>query len=141
MQLSNSELLWLVPAGTSLLPPCKWSAYLQHLAMNARWVGESSCLSLTCALPSNLQKYMEDFREGGGICYEKWHSSVLGRISSGLTAVRRGGQMCTLHLSVPLGTAGGKYHADCQPRAVIFMCASLRALVMYCSANLPLSAG
>lgn len=83
---------------------------------------------------------MEDFREGGGIWYEKWHSSVLGRTSAKLTAVRRGGQMCALHLSVPLSTAVGKYHADCQPRAVIFMCASLCALVMY-SANLPLSAG
>lgn len=52
-----------------------------------------------------------------------------------------GGQMCTLHLSVPLGTAVGKYRTDCQLRAVIFMCASLRALIMYYSANLPLSAG
>lgn len=49
--------------------------------------------------------------------------------------------MCALHLSLPLGTAVGKYHTDCQPRAVIFMCASLRALVMYYSVNLPLSAG
>lgn len=78
---------------------------------------------------------------GGGIWYEKWHSSVLGRTSSRLTAGRRGGQMCTLNLSVPLSTAVGKWHADCQPHAVIFfLCASLHVLVVYYSANLPLSA-
>lgn len=106
VQLSNSELLWLVPAGMSLLPPCKWSTYLQHLTMNTCWVGESSCLCLTCALSSKLQKYVEVFRVGGGIWDEKWHSSVLGRTSSRLTAGRRGGQMCTLNLSVSQHSCG-----------------------------------
>lgn len=46
-------------------------------------------MPLTCALPSTLQKYMEDFGEGRGIWYEKWHSSVLGRTLAKLTAVRR----------------------------------------------------
>lgn len=119
----------------SLLPPCKWSTYLQHLTMNTCGVGESSCLCLTCALSSKLQKYMEVFRVGGGIWDEKWHSSVLGRTSSRLTAGRRGGQMCTLNLSVPLSTAVGKCHADCQPHAVIcfFVCISAcTGCVLFC---------
>lgn len=44
-------------------------------------------------------------------------------------------------LCVCLGTAVRKHHAGCQPRAGIFLCTSLHALVMCYSANLPLSVG
>lgn len=46
------------------------------------------------------------FQGEGGIWYGKWLSSVLGRASSRLTAVGRGGQLCTLHSSVPQHSCG-----------------------------------
>lgn len=106
--------------GWYLLSLCTWSPCLQHLTVDTCWAGESSCFLHVCS-SCQMTKIHGGFQGGGRICYEKWHSSVPGRTSSRLTAVWRGGQVCSLLWSVLLGTSTGKYCADRQLRAVSSM--------------------
>lgn len=64
-------------------------------------LGRRVRVPLSCVLPSKSQRYVEHFRKEGGICYEKWHSAVLGGTRAKLTAVRSGGQMGALALRLP----------------------------------------
>lgn len=137
--LCSCELLCLLPAGMSLLSPCKCSLDLQHPPLNTQHVGSSSCLSLMCS------SFPATRTHGGlqGVGRDLVWKLALLRAWQGFVQAHsctRRGQMRT-PVGACLGTAVGSNPADCQPRAVMFMGTSLPALVMCYSANLPVSAG
>lgn len=67
--------------------PCKCSLYLQYQSLNTQHVGSSSCLSHMCSSFQITRRHGR-FQGVGRDLVESWHSSVLGRTLSRLTAER-----------------------------------------------------